>query len=1307
NLYLCGTAGTVSANATVTGTVASVTAAGYSFTDNDTTSATLTVTPPPVPGTTTGAISATVNACNLVTVSASYTGDTDGDNTVTFARSLDGVSYTTLTACANVGGGANPRTCADSTVAASTSYWYQATFADSTGGVSGTNPLKLAASVNTGVCAANLALTAPASQPAAATITVGAAQWTLVGQIVLAASSGTVSLASVNVANAATAPLATGSDLQLNLANAAGTVVYGTGTWDGSKWVFGTLADPTTGQPPAIGTTATPLSLYATANYGAAPGERFAMQVTAAGVAALPPASATTGATVSGNTFTTGAPALVNEGSLNSSAGPMVSIVNPEKGKVVSGNFLVNLYVYSGNGSAVTALGLATDGSTPTCATNDATITKDSHTYSNTGAAMYSKLVSALAVGTHTLKACATNGGGTLVSAPVTVTVVAAGAGDGSLLVRDNSSQLCTDCHDQNKVMSHSSESTKSRYGTWSTTCRDCHTPHSTRNLFLVKEQVVPPAVNGYQASRNVYLATTSGDSNVSGATSPASSSFANTDQSGICQACHTRTMNPARQFTNGAFTNAGTTVTTSSAVFASADAGSFILAPDGRSYSIATFVSATQVTLATAYQGATATAQSFIVGPARWRNSSSGNQDSHYTVASSTGTSSCGGCHSHAKGFAGGESAGKANCASCHGAIWNKVTGTDATVVSRHSFGSVVGTNDAFTDSGVNWGTATSLSTITPAQRSCVNTCHDDHVHDLSPATTHEQNGYTDARSAASRAMTRDAAGNVTAGTPAKVDFSYNATTQAWGGMCTSCHQTAVDATRPAVSAASFSGSGHDGISSTDGTTTWTWSYTLHDGSSFNRNCTKCHASRAEGTTPTFAASGSSTVAVHGTTDPSLLSGTKNPAGNAVGYVCYNCHGSAVSPANGAQGKRSTKDIQSQILHATTAGQSGHPTNSDSVHVTATELSSAAFGNTLGVTGRHVNCADCHDPHQAKAGLRTIGGASGATIGGALVGAWGADLTSNPAFWTAPASTNFAKATLVTGTPAAGQDNQEATLCFKCHSAFYGALPVSPSSVGLPAPIAAGGYTETDTALEFNPANAGNWKTAGAANTYDGGETAGSFHPVMADSSNNLGAITLTNLVTTNFAWSTTTRNRMRCSDCHASDVNTDPVGPHGSAAKFILRGPNTTWNASLNSVATTGIFCWNCHSINSTNTRYSAHGTHNGKAACFTCHSAIPHGSMRPGLLSAGNGGCGVNGGTTCGQTSMNINVGGPVVACANGNGAGTNCLATDNPPYNQAPSTYNKLRLAYYPANQTTNWGSTTAYCGCGNVIGGQGH
>lgn len=65
---------------------------------------------------------------------------------------------------------------------------------------------------------------------------------------------------------------------------------------------------------------------------------------------------------------------------------------------------------------------------------------------------------------------------------------------------------------------------------------------------------------------------------------------------------------------------------------------------------------------------------------------------------------------------------------------------------------------------------------------------------------------------------------------------------------------------------------------------------------------------------------------------------------------------------------------------------------------------------------------------------------------------------------------------------------------------------------------------------------------------------------------------------------WST-----MRCSDCHESDTTTDPMGPHGSATKYLLRKAVVQSFISLNSSGVdtayslspsdTYLFCLNCH--------------------------------------------------------------------------------------------------------------------------------
>src|SRR5512133_1296118 len=283
-----------------------------------------------------------------------------------------------------------------------------------------------------------------------------------------------------------------------------------------------------------------------------------------------------------------------------------------------------------------------------------------------------------------------------------------------------------------------------------------------------------------------------------------------------------------------------------------------------------------------------------------------------------------CGGCHGgytttsvnpalHINGEinGGGEPTTASDCAGCHGSIFTAMSAGPA--VSRHA----LTVSDPALLTGINW--AAPLSANAAADRSCTNMCHDPHPHDLGGTTTHEYNVYVDAN---------DRATTASATTRAKTDFDAVA---ANGGRCASCHRFS-SANTDAFDTAAFGASAHD-FTAASGST---WQYTLHDGGAFARNCTKCHASNAEGRTPTAAAAGSGTVAVHFNLDnATLLSGTTSPIG--AGTVCYNCHGSA-APVNGSQGNRSGKNIQAQFAKANNHAFAG-------------------------------SCLACHDPHQAKAG--------------------------------------------------------------------------------------------------------------------------------------------------------------------------------------------------------------------------------------------------------------------------------------------------------------------------------------------------
>jgi predicted CxxxxCH...CXXCH cytochrome family protein len=209
----------------------------------------------------------------------------------------------------------------------------------------------------------------------------------------------------------------------------------------------------------------------------------------------------------------------------DNSTKPGSSIINPIDGPV-GPDFKVQARVFSPGGVAIDAV---------TLYYNAASVVMTRNTKYGTApdSGVYEATFTALTPGAYTLVVEADNGPGIAVnsarSRKVSV-VVNAKAGDGKLLVRDNSSQLCSDCH---TLKTHSSETTSNRRGTWSLACRDCHTPHSTTNLGLVRTQITPPSYTAEQAPLNVKFW-----SRVEGVEGGA----ANTDYNGVCQVCHTQT---------------------------------------------------------------------------------------------------------------------------------------------------------------------------------------------------------------------------------------------------------------------------------------------------------------------------------------------------------------------------------------------------------------------------------------------------------------------------------------------------------------------------------------------------------------------------------------------------------------------------------------------------------------------------------------------------------------------------------------------------------------------------------------------
>jgi predicted CxxxxCH...CXXCH cytochrome family protein len=234
--------------------------------------------------------------------------------------------------------------------------------------------------------------------------------------------------------------------------------------------------------------------------------------------------------------------AFVGEGDTTpGSSRPVVSILDPIDGAVLTLPAKVQVRGFSpsagGALSPADTVNLVVNGTSFALGTASRN-TKYTPSSATAGVWEYTLASGAYAAGsTVTLRANATNAaGGPVNSRTVTVKIASATArGDGRLLVRDNSSQLCSDCHAG--TSGHSSESTTNTYGSWATTCRDCHTPHSTTNLALISKQIKPPELTGPTTPQTVTFWNKSGW---------AANSYAQpgtgAGNTGICEVCHART---------------------------------------------------------------------------------------------------------------------------------------------------------------------------------------------------------------------------------------------------------------------------------------------------------------------------------------------------------------------------------------------------------------------------------------------------------------------------------------------------------------------------------------------------------------------------------------------------------------------------------------------------------------------------------------------------------------------------------------------------------------------------------------------
>lgn len=297
------------------------------------------------------------------------------------------------------------------------------------------------------------------------------------------------------------------------------------------------------------------------------------------------------------------------------------------------------------------------------------------------------------------------------------------------------------------------------------------------------------------------------------------------------------------------------------------------------------------------------------------------------------------------------------------------------------------------------------------------------------------------------------------------------------------------------------------------------------------------------------------------------------NPATNpALASGCMGCHyvHSAPEPARLLQYKKEEDNCLTNC-HNSSSGvaQNVKQLFDPSLHRHPVDLTTGVHDENEQLPARtyHVECVDCHNPHQANASKIPL--ASPPDLNGPLAG-------------------------VRIGGPNAGIATKEYQICFKCHAGsnankFAGVSEIPSNRV----------IQEPDQWKRFNATNP-------------------SFHPVMSQSRVGNSSL-LTPLQSTMIM--------VYCSDCHNSDQSVraggnGPSGPHGSRWEHILMA-----RYDMPPVSTTppgayaaGLYdlCFRCHSepfimgtaSGFSNAGVNEHAKHvrDRGTPCYVCHD--PHG-------------------------------------------------------------------------------------------------
>jgi predicted CXXCH cytochrome family protein len=249
----------------------------------------------------------------------------------------------------------------------------------------------------------------------------------------------------------------------------------------------------------------------------------------------------------------------------------------------------------------------------------------------------------------------------------------------------------------------------------------------------------------------------------------------------------------------------------------------------------------------------------------------------------------------------------------------------------------------------------------------------------------------------------------------------------------------------------------------------------------------------------------------------------------------CFSCHAGTVA----------AKDIQAEFNKF-----SAHP-------ILRTTGIHDPMENPIN-SSRHVECADCHNPHASKGNTASAPLASGALTGVKGVNASGAII--NPIV-------------------------NQYELCFRCHA----------DSVARGPALIERQISQTNKRIQFDPANA-------------------SYHPIESIGKNPVSPSLIPPLTSSSRIYCTDCHN----SDQSPSTGNAGPNGPHGSIFTPILERELILKEGSTESFGNYAL-CYKCHDRNSILGDQSFRATNSTgqdrghrfhivdqKAACCTCHDA-----------------------------------------------------------------------------------------------------